>query len=81
MHRDVKVSNILIDGNTYKLADFGFAIQARRTFKDVAVGTPIYMSPEGLIDNLYGPKTDVWALGVLIYELTHSTTPLAHCNT
>lgn len=67
VHRDVKVSNILMDGDSYKLADFGFAIQARRVFKDVAVGSPVYMSPEGLIHNLYGPKTDVWALGVLIY--------------
>ncbi len=29
------------------------------------------MSPEGFIDNVYGPKTDIWAFGVLIYELLH----------
>ena len=45
VHRDVKVSNVLIDAGNYKLADFGFAIQAKRIFKDVAVGSPVYMSP------------------------------------
>jgi serine/threonine protein kinase len=39
------------------------------------------MSPEGLIYNLYGPKTDVWSFGILIYELIHGTTPLASCKT
>lgn len=29
------------------------------------------MSPEGLIHNIYGPKTDIWAFGVLLYELLH----------
>jgi len=29
------------------------------------------MSPEGFIENIYGPKTDIWAFGVLIYELLH----------
>lgn len=39
------------------------------------------MSPEGLIHNIYGPKTDIWAFGVLIYELLHGETPFAHCRT
>jgi serine/threonine protein kinase len=39
------------------------------------------MSPEGLIHNIYGPKTDVWAFGVLIYELLHGETPFASCKT
>lgn len=39
------------------------------------------MSPEGLIHNIYGPKTDIWAFGVLIYELLHGETPYAHCRT
>jgi serine/threonine protein kinase len=36
------------------------------------------MSPEGYIDNIYGPKTDVWAFGLVIYELLHGKAPLAH---
>lgn len=39
------------------------------------------MSPEGFIDNLYGPKTDIWAFGVLIYELLHGETPFNFCKT
>lgn len=39
----------------------------RTKFKDINIGSPIYMSPEGFIDNIYGPKTDIWAFGVLIY--------------
>lgn len=39
------------------------------------------MSPEGFISNIYGPKTDVWAFGVLLYELLHGETPYAFCRT
>jgi serine/threonine protein kinase len=65
----------------FKLADFGFAIRANANFKDIAIGSPVYMSPEGLINNFYGPKTDVWSFGILIYELLHGVTPLASCKT
>lgn len=36
------------------------------------------MSPEGYIDRVYGPKTDVWAFGLVIYELLHGKAPLSH---
>jgi len=39
------------------------------------------MSPEGFINNIYGPKTDVWAFGVMIYELLHGETPFSSCRT
>lgn len=35
--------------------------------KDINIGSPIYMSPEGLLLQEYGPKTEVWAFGVMIY--------------
>lgn len=38
------------------------------------------MSPEGFVNNIYGPKTDVWAFGVLIFELLHGTTPYSNCR-
>ena len=38
------------------------------------------MSPEGFIHNLYGPKTDVWAFGVMVYELLHGETPYSRCR-
>jgi serine/threonine protein kinase len=39
------------------------------------------MSPEGLIDNIYGPKTDVWAFGIFMYELLHEKNPFHGCET
>lgn len=38
------------------------------------------MSPEGLLANYYGPKTDVWAFGVMLYELIHGKQPLLACS-
>ena len=72
VHRDIKISNIFF--NKYKspkIADFGFAIRANTTFKDANIGSPLYMSPEGLLYRQYGPKTDVWSFGVLLYELVN----------
>lgn len=80
IHRDLKVANIFIHDGEAKIADFGFARLTHAKFKDINIGSPIYMSPEGLIDNVYGPKTDVWAFGMLIYELLHGSTPFSHCK-
>ena len=80
VHRDLKVANIFILNGSAKIADFGFAKITKFKFKDINIGSPIYMSPEGLIDNVYGPKTDVWAFGMLIYELLHGETPFSHCK-
>jgi len=45
IHRDLKASNIFIQDDSFKLGDFGFAIRSDKIFKDIAVGSPIYMSP------------------------------------
>ena len=37
------------------------------------------MSPEGFKHSIYGPKTDVWAFGALVFELLHGDTPYASC--
>lgn len=39
------------------------------------------MSPEGLIYNVYGEKTDLWAFGIVIYEMLHGLTPFLDCKT
>jgi serine/threonine protein kinase len=68
IHRDFKPANIFLDlAGSPKIADFGFAVIADKPFKDISIGSPIYMSPEGLILHEYGPKTDVWAFGITIY--------------
>lgn len=67
-------------GGITKIADFGFAKKATQNFKDISIGTPIYMAPEGLLDNIYGPTTDVWAFGVVMYEILHGNPPMAFCQ-
>lgn len=64
-----------------KIADFGFAVKSEKPFRDISIGSPIYMSPEGLILHEYGPKTEVWGLGIMIYEMLHGEAPLSRCKT
>ncbi len=86
MHRDLKIANIFVHNGVSKIADFGFAVHHRYNlsifsgiFKDLNIGSPLYMSPEGIHSNLYGAKTDIWAFGIMIYELYHGKTPFSHC--
>lgn len=80
VHRDIKAANILLSKGKAKIGDFGFATHCKREFKDVSIGSPAYMAPEGLISNVYGPKTDVWAFGMLLFEMLHGQTPFSNCE-
>jgi serine/threonine-protein kinase len=89
IHRDLKPENVLIssDGNV-KLVDFGIALLrgARRlTFRRLSseVGTPDYMAPEQVQGDRGDARTDVYAVGVMLYEMLtggvpyHGDSPLA----
>ena len=71
LHRDLKPSNILIskEGNV-KIADFGLARQLRDTsdLTTTFLGSLCYMSPERIQQESYGLKSDVWSLGIIIYQ-------------
>lgn len=76
--RDLKPENILIDNRTkaIKICDFGWAssIFDSKWLKEKA-GTFVYMSPESLNSEIQGFETDVWALGVLLFELFYNKEP------
>eukprot|EP00741_Cyanophora_paradoxa_P015909 tig00020909_g15359.t1 len=72
IHRDLKSKNIFVtSGNIIKLGDFGIARVLKGTM-DMAqtfVGSPFYMAPEMVQNKPYNMKSDVWALGCVVYEL------------
>ena len=75
--RDLKPENVLVDEELrVKLCDFGWASRLEDIeYRRLSGGTYIYMSPENLKGELQGLKSDVWSLGVLLYELTHYREP------
>ncbi|KAF2830181.1 kinase-like protein [Ophiobolus disseminans] len=77
LHRDLKPENIFLgEDNSVKLGDFGLSkILTSHDFASTYVGTPFYMSPEICKAEQYGPHSDIWALGCIIYEMCTKTPP------
>ena len=88
VHKDIKLENILVtDLNEkniiVKLGDFGCATQCftKKIFQFSKKGTAQYLSPEIIITHKFDYKADVWALGIIIYEiLTNGISPFNYEN-
>jgi len=73
LHRDLKTQNIFLTRTgMVKLGDFGIArvLEATKDFARTMVGTPYYLSPEMIEEKPYNFASDVWSLGVCLYEMT-----------
>jgi serine/threonine-protein kinase len=84
IHRDLKPGNILLDedGNAY-LADFGIAKDVSSpgiTEVDAIVGSPDYLAPEQASSEPVTPRTDIYSLGVVLYELLAGQHPFPNLN-
>lgn len=77
-HRDLKPENILInEDGIIKISDFGFSVKYQNYDEEFTkfCGTPVYLGPEILSFQKYGIKSDLWSIGVILYELFFKNLP------
>src|SRR5258706_4506181 len=80
IHRDIKPSNVLIDeSNNCLLTDFGFARMVEASIKittsGTVMGTPAYMSPEQGAGSQIDQRSDIYSLGIILYEMVTGRVP------
>ncbi|MCL4252852.1 MAG: serine/threonine-protein kinase [Anaerolineae bacterium] len=84
IHRDIKPSNVLIaDDKTPRLSDFGVIYldeKTRITQTESIIGTLDYLAPEMLNGDTITPQTDIWALGVMLFEMLAGARPFPSDN-
>ena len=82
IHRDIKPANILLAGETdIKVSDFGAALtQAAETTQVSGIGSPAYMSPEQVKEQQLSYQTDIFSLGVVMYQLLTGRLPFQGAN-
>jgi NIMA (never in mitosis gene a)-related kinase len=83
IHRDIKTQNVFLTGSkTIKVGDFGISkvLESTTQVAMTVVGTPYYMSPESCQSEPYTSKSDVWALGIILFELCSLKQPFQADN-
>lgn len=87
IHQDIKPSNVLLDeaGNAY-LADFGIAYDQANDIdlstgnSDSVLGSPSHMAPERITRKPTSPQTDIYSLGIMLYEMLVGRVPFQHSD-
>src|SRR5271163_1690946 len=88
IHRDLKPQNLLLVPPTspnalpvLKVADFGFSRYLPKTsLAETLCGSPLYMAPEILRCQQYGPEVDLWSVGTVVYEMLTGKPPFRARN-
>ena len=86
VHRDIKPENVMMSNGHALVADFGIARarteagQNKLTQTGMAVGTPVYMSPEQATGETVGPSADIYSLGCMLYEMLAGEPPFQGPN-
>jgi serine/threonine protein kinase len=86
IHRDIKPANLMINQRgQVKIADFGIALanhdmSAKLTFAGDVVGTAAYLSPEIMQGNPVDPRSEVYSVGVVLFEMLSGRTPFSDSN-
>lgn len=81
IHLDIKPANIMLSNeNEIKVLDFGIAHESGESNVDKIMGTPSYMSPEQVVGKDIDHRTDIYAVGITLYELITGKPPFADSN-
>lgn len=84
VHRDIKPANILIEAHTKRplIADFGIATTNHTPEQEVSkvMGTPNYMAPEQIVNGPVDGRADIYATGMVLFEMLVATLPVPRCR-